>query len=92
MIRILVFGHTLQNLVDDSEFEIEQDGPVTVQALLEGETETMSPLVPLLKRGEILVTVNKKVGALHSIVQNGDTVKLTHNVTHAFDGPMWQNP
>jgi hypothetical protein len=40
----------------------------------------------------LLVTVNKKVGSLESMVKDGDIVKLTHQAHPIFDGAMWQNP
>lgn len=92
MVRVLVMGPTLQQLVEDPEFELENDGQTTVQALFATHEEKLSGLLPLLQKGEILVTVNRKVGALTSAVKDGDTIKLTPNFNPTFDGAMWQNP
>ena len=92
MVKVLVMGPTLQQLVDDPEFELETDGQTTVQALFDAHAEKLSGLLTLLKKGEILVTVNRKVGALTSPVKDGDTIKLTHNFNPTFEGAMWHNP
>lgn len=92
MVKVLVMGPTLQQLVEDPEFELDIEGQTTVQALFDAHAEKLSELVALLKKGEIMVTVNRKVGALTSPVKAGDTVKLTHNFNPTFDGAMWHNP
>ncbi len=92
MVKVFVMGPTLQELVDDPEFELATDGQTTVQALFDVHAEKLSGLLPLLQKGEILVTVNRKVGALTSQVKDGDTIKLTPNFNPTFDGAMWQNP
>lgn len=92
MVKVLVMGPTLQQLVEDPEVDLEIDGQATVQTLFDAHAEKLSGLLPLLKKGEIMVTVNRKVGALTSTVKDGDTIKLTHNFNPTFDGAMWHNP
>ena len=40
----------------------------------------------------MLVTVNKKIGALTSVVKHGDTVKFSHQTNPSFEGARWHNP
>ena len=92
MVTMLLFGLTLQQNVGESELELDVAGPVTVKALLESNRDKLAGVLPFMHRGELLVTVNKKVGSLESLVKDGDTVKLTHQAHPIFDGAMWQNP
>ncbi len=66
MVTVVVLGQTLRQLVDEDELELEVGGPTTVRALLEANTEKMGGLLALLNKGEIMLTVNRKVGALES--------------------------
>ncbi len=92
MVTILLFGLTLRQSVGESELQLDVAGPMTVKALLESNQETLAGALPFMQKGELLVTVNKKVGSLESMVKDGDTVKLTHQSNPQYDGAMWQNP
>jgi len=92
MVTVRLFGLTLQQSVAEAEFELEVAGPVTVKVLLESNQDKLAGALPFMHKGELLVTVNKKVGSLDTMVKDGDTVKLTHQAHPIFDGAMWQNP
>ncbi len=92
MVTVVVLGQTLQQLVDEPELELELSGPATLRDLLEANQEKMSGLISLLHKGELLITLNRKVAALESPVHDGDTIKLTHNFNPTYEGPTWQNP
>lgn len=92
MVTVLVFGHTLRQAVEEPELELEIVGPTTVRQLLEAHSEKLGGLKPHLEKGEILVTVNRKVSDLTSPVRDGDTIKLTHNSNPTYEGMMWHNP
>jgi molybdopterin synthase sulfur carrier subunit len=92
MVTVLLFGLTLQQSVGESELHLDVPGPLTVQALLESNQDKLAGALPFMRKGELLVTVNKKVGTLESLVKDGDVVKLTHQAHPVFDGAMWQNP
>jgi molybdopterin synthase sulfur carrier subunit len=92
MVTVLLFGLTLRGLVGESELQLDVSGPMTVKALLEAHADKLAGVLPLMNTGELLVTVNKKVGSLESVVKDGDVVKLTHQAHPIFDGAMWQNP
>lgn len=92
MVTVLVFGLTLQQSVGESELRLDLPGPVTVKALLESNPDKLAGALPFMQKGELLVTVNKKVGSLESVVKDGDVVKLTHQTNPSYDGAMWHNP
>lgn len=92
MVRVMLFGLMLQQSVGEAELELKISGPVSVKTLLESNQDKLSALQPFMQKGELLVTVNKKVGSLESVVKDGDLVKLTHQAHPIFDGAMWQNP
>ncbi len=92
MVTVLLFGLTLQQSVGESELQLTVAGPVTVKVFLESNQNTLAGALPFMHKGELLVTVNKKVGSLESMVKDGDIVKLTHQEHPIFDGAMWQNP
>jgi molybdopterin synthase sulfur carrier subunit len=92
MVTVLLFGLTLQESVGESELQVDVVGPMTVKALLESNQGKLAGALLFMQKGELLVTVNKKVGSLESVVKDGDTVKLTHQSNPQYDGAMWQNP
>jgi molybdopterin synthase sulfur carrier subunit len=92
MVTVLLFGLTLRQSVGEAELQLDVAGPMTVKALLESNQEALAGALPFMHKGELLVTVNKKVGSLESVVKDGDTVKLTHQSNPQYDGAMWQNP
>ncbi len=92
MVTVVVIGETLRQMVDEPELKVEVSGPTTVQQLLEAHPDKLSGFVALLQKGELLITVNRKVGVSDSRVRDGDTVKLTHNYNPTFEGAMWHNP
>jgi molybdopterin synthase sulfur carrier subunit len=92
MITVIVYGLTLRQLIEEPEVQCETPGPLTVKALLEGQPTLLNKLLPFMKKGELLVTVNRKVGSLDSVVRDGDTVKVTHQFNPALDGATWHNP
>ncbi len=92
MVKVLLFGETLRQAVEESELQLELAGPITVKGLLEANQDKLAGLLSFMSKGELLVTVNKKVGALDTAVRDGDTVKLTHQFNPTFDGATWHNP
>jgi molybdopterin synthase sulfur carrier subunit len=92
MVTVLVFGQTLRQCVDESEIQCEVPEPTTVRGLLEANQGTLGALLPFMGKGELLVSVNKKVGTLDTKVRDGDTVKLTHQFNPTLDGATWHNP
>lgn len=92
MVKLIVYGITLRQIVDEPEYELQVDNPTTVRALLEANQERLSGLLPFMTKGELLVTVNRKVGTLDTRVQDGDTIKLTHQFNPIYEGARWHHP
>ncbi|MEK6525981.1 MAG: MoaD/ThiS family protein [Nitrospirota bacterium] len=92
MVTVLLFGQTLRQSAEESEFQLDVTGPTTVKNLLEANRHRLSGVIPFMSKGELLVTVNRKVGTLDSPVQDGDTIKLTHQFNPTYDGATWHNP
>lgn len=92
MVTVLLFGETLRQAVEESELTLDVAGATTVKGLLETNRDKLPGLLSFMNRGELLVTVNKKVGTLDSTVKDGDTVKLTHQINPTFEGATWHNP
>ncbi|HKW86365.1 MAG TPA: hypothetical protein VJM82_04785 [Nitrospiraceae bacterium] len=92
MVTVLLFGQALRQSVEESELQVEVPGPLTVRQLLEANQDRLGGVMPFLGKGELLVSVNRKVGTIDSVVQDGDTVKLTHQFNPTYEGARWQNP
>ena len=92
MITVLLFGLTLRECVGESELQLEAAEATTIKKLIEANQERLGGLLPFLNKGEVLVTVNRKVGTLDSPVRDGDTVKITHQTNPIFEGARWHNP
>ena len=92
MVRVLVFGQTLRQSVDDPEFECTIIEPISVRNLLEAHPENFSNLLPLFNAGQLMVTVNQKISTLETMVKDGDLLKLTHQINPDFEGALWHNP
>lgn len=86
MVKVLIFGLTLRDLLGENEFEIEPMGVTTVKKLIEAHPDQFGPLAPFMANREVLVAVNKKVGTEESLVKDGDVVKLTHQSRTSHDG------
>lgn len=86
MVRVLVMGTTLRDAVADSDIEVEVSGPTTVKKLIETNQEKLGGLLRYLANREALITVNKKIGAEDSTVQDGDVVKVSFQSRASYDG------
>ena len=93
MVKVLIFGHALREAVEDPEVEITLDKETSLRQLLEDHPEQFQGLMPFLETQQLMLTINQKISILESKVNNGDTVKITHQggEQHA-DGAMWHNP
>ena len=86
MVTVLVFGLTLRDAVGESEFELGLSGPTTVRKLLELNRDRLGGLLQFLIKGEVMITVNKKVSGEDTVVKDGDIVKLSHQSRASYDG------
>lgn len=92
MVKLIIYGITLKQILDQAEYELSVECPTSVRALLEGNQDQLAGLLPFMTKGELLVTVNRKVGSLDSKVQDGDTIKITHQFNPIYEGARWHNP
>lgn len=93
MVKVLIFGLALRDVVDDPEVEITLETTTTLRQLLEDYPDYFQNLMPFLQSNELMLTINQKISTLEAQVKNGDTVKITHQGNdHHVDGAMWQNP
>ncbi len=86
MVKVLILGPTLQKLVPETELDIDLTGPMPVKKVIETHHEQLGALARFSHQGELLVTVNKKVGTLDSLVKDGDVLKLAHQSRASYDG------
>ncbi|HKO30737.1 MAG TPA: MoaD/ThiS family protein [Nitrospiraceae bacterium] len=86
MVTVQVFGLTLRDVVEETEFELEVMGPMTVRKLIESNQGRMGPLLQFLTNREVLIAVNKKISADDTVVKDGDIVKLSHQSRVSYDG------
>ena len=92
MIKVLIFGQILRDVMDEPEIECKVDEPMTVRELLESHSEHFQPLRPFLNSSQLMITVNQKVSTLEAQVKDGDTIKLTHQFHPDHEGIFWHNP
>ena len=92
MVTVVILGLTLRDAVGESEFKIELTQSTTIKDLLASHQDRLAGLMTFLNNGEVLITVNKKIGALTSAVKDGDTVKFAHQSNQNFEGARWHNP
>lgn len=87
MVTIVVLGHTLREAVGAGEIEIDILGPTTIKQLIETHQDRLGGLLPYLVRREALITINKRVGTVDSLVKDGDIVKFAFQSHVVYDGP-----
>ena len=86
MVKVLVFGLTLRQVVGTHEIELDVAGTTTIKKMIEAYPDQLGGLVPFMLQREVLVAINKKVGSEDSVVRDGDVVKLTHQSKTSYDG------
>jgi molybdopterin synthase sulfur carrier subunit len=92
MVTVVILGLTLRDAIGESELSIDLTQPTTIKEFLAANQDQLSGLMTFLNNGEVLITVNKKIGALTSVVKDGDTVKFAHQSNQTFEGARWHNP
>ncbi len=86
MVKVLILGVTLQQRMSETELDLDVEGPVAIKALLEAHPDPLAALAPFAQRGELLVTINRKVGSIDSLVKDGDVLKISHQSQASYDG------
>ena len=86
MVKVLVFGMTLREVMGAHEIELDVAETTTIKKMIDAHPDELGALVPFMLQREVLVAVNKKVGSEDSVVKDGDVVKLTHQSKTSYDG------
>ncbi len=86
MVKVQILGVTLQQRVSEPELDLDLTGPTAIKHLIQGNAVLVDALAPYVVRGELLVTVNRKVGSLDSLVRDGDVLKIAHQSRASYDG------
>ena len=86
MVKVLILGITLQERVQETELDLDLEGPTAIKTVIEGNAALLDALAPFVVRGELLVTVNRKIGSLDSLVRDGDVLKISHQSRASYDG------
>ena len=86
MVSVQIFGQTLRAAVEESEFDVSINGPMTVKQLIEANPSQLGTLLQYIKSREALITINKKIGSEDSIVKDGDIVKLSFQSRTSYEG------
>jgi molybdopterin synthase sulfur carrier subunit len=86
MVKVLILGVTLQQRMSETELDLDVDGPLAIKTLINGNADLLDALAPFVERGELLVTVNRKVGSIDSLVRDGDVLKIAHQSRASYDG------
>ena len=61
MVKVLILGVTLQQRVSETELDLDVPGPTAIKTLLASHADQLAALTPYAERGELIVTVNRKV-------------------------------
>ena len=86
MVKVLILGVTLQQKMSETELDVDVQGAMPIKMLLASHAEQLGALEPYAERGELIVTVNRKVGSLDSLVKDGDVLKISHQSRASYDG------
>jgi molybdopterin synthase sulfur carrier subunit len=86
MVTVLILGHTLRAVVEESEVKVEVSGPLSVKQLVEANRERLGGLFRFIDSHEALITVNRKIGTVDSPVNDGDVVKFSFQSRASYDG------
>ncbi len=92
MVNVQLFGLTLLQAFKEHNFQLELPNEMLVKTFIEANPDTLGQLQGFIDRGEVLMTVNRKVGSLDSKLKDGDVIKITHQFNPVFEGARWQNP
>lgn len=86
MVKVLILGVTLQQKMSETELDLDVPGAMPIKALLASHGDQLGALAPYAERGELIVTVNRKVRSLDSLVKDGDVLKISHQSRASYDG------
>ncbi len=92
MIKVLVYGQTLQDAVEEPEFECEVLEPIAIRDLFQAHADKFDPFQSFIDSNQVMITINMRISTLESKIKDGDTLKLTHQFNPELEGARWHNP
>lgn len=75
MVTITLMGQ-LQAADGERDLACEVTDPVTVRQLIQRQGRNLRDILQLMKEKKVLVTVNKRIASMDTIVHDGDAIKL----------------
>ncbi|MEW6248067.1 MAG: MoaD/ThiS family protein [Nitrospirota bacterium] len=75
MVTITLMGQ-LQAADGERDLACEVTDPVTVRQLIQRQGRNLRDILQLMKEKKVLVTVNKRIASMDTVVHDGDAIKL----------------
>jgi molybdopterin converting factor small subunit len=88
MVTITLMGQ-LQAADGERDLACEVTDPITVRQLIQRQGRNLRDILQLMKEKKVLVTVNKRIASMDTVVHDGDAIKL---VSHDGTGGSGLGP
>lgn len=75
MVTITLMGQ-LQAADGERDLACEMTDPMTVRQLIQRQGRNLRDILQLMKEKKVLVTVNKRIASMDTVVHDGDAIKL----------------
>jgi molybdopterin converting factor small subunit len=75
MVTITLMGQ-LQTADGERDLACEVTDPMTVRQLIQRQGRNLRDILQLMKEKKVLVTVNKRIASMDTLVHDGDAIKL----------------
>lgn len=75
MVTITLMGQ-LQTADGERDLACEVTEPMTVRQLIQRQGRNLRDILQLMKEKKVLVTVNKRIASMDTVVHDGDAIKL----------------
>lgn len=75
MVTITLMGQ-LQTADGERDLACEVTDPMTVRQLIQRQGRNLRDILQLMKEKKVLVTVNKRIASMDTVVHDGDAIKL----------------
>ncbi|HXF92011.1 MAG TPA: MoaD/ThiS family protein [Nitrospiraceae bacterium] len=75
MVTITLMGQ-LQAADGERDLACEVTDPITVRQLIQRQGRNLRDILQLMKEKKVLVTVNKRIASMDTVVHDGDAIKL----------------
>jgi molybdopterin converting factor small subunit len=75
MVTITLMGQ-LQAADGERDLACEVTDPMTVRQLIQRQGRNLRDILQLMKEKKVLVTINKRIASMDTLVHDGDAIKL----------------